>query len=149
MDQLHNQEPNSRMDLYGLPSVCALSLPLLSTGSTSQFLLCWCWTMLSLQMMDQGLLCSVAMVAGLTPMALFLSTGFLMQLQHYSRCKDLPTLTRVTCFPSMGSHMPLQGPGTLEGLMAKGTVGISSLDIRHLMASAFTAITSDHHDTDK
>ena len=93
-------------------------LELLSTGSTGQFLLCWSWTMLSLQMMDQGLLCCIATVAGLTPVALFLSTRLLMQLQHYSQCKDLPTLTGVTCFPSMGSHMPLQGPGTLEGLMA-------------------------------
>ena len=111
---------------------CLYHFELLSTGSTGQFLLCWCWTMLSLQMMDQGLLCCVATVAGLIPMALFLSTGFLMQFQHYSRCKDLPTPTRVTCFPSMCSHMPLQGPGTLEGLTAEGTVGISSPDIRHL-----------------
>ena len=36
----------------------------------------------------------------------------------------------------MGSHMPLQGPGTFEGLMAEGTVGISSPDIRHLKGTS-------------
>ena len=107
-------------------------LKLLSIGSTGQFLLCWSWTMLSLQMRDQGLLCCIATVAGLMPEALFLSTRLLMQLQHFSQCKDLPTLTGVTCFPSMGFHMSLQGPGTLEGLMAEGTVGISSPDIRFI-----------------
>ena len=37
-------------------------LELLATSSTGQFLLCWSWTMLSLQMMDQGLLCCIAKV---------------------------------------------------------------------------------------
>ena len=97
---------------------------LLPTGITGQFLLGWCWTMLSLQVVDQGLLHCVATVAGLTSMALFLSTGLFMQ--------DLPTLTSVTCFSRVGSHVLIQGPGTLEGLTAESTVNISSPDIRHL-----------------
>ena len=111
---------------------CLYHFELLSTGSTGQFLLCWHWTMFSLQMMDQGLLCCVATVAGLTPMALFLSTRLLMQLQHYSSCKDLPAPARVTRFPVWVLICHFRDPGTLEGLMAEGTVGISSPDIRHL-----------------